>query len=593
MWPPPLKFEEVPSLPFRTLFQTVIIFFPMNYQRLILCCLVFGWAGFQQQSSQELPQVTNAAVESAVSPFWKNATVYFLLTDRFYNGNSGNDFQYNRRRDGAFLRNFLGGDLQGITQKIEAGYFDSLGVNAIWMTPVVEQIHGSVDEGTGKTYGYHGYWTRDWTCLDPNFGTADDLRDLVETAHDHGIRILMDAVINHTGPVTPIDAQWPEAWVRTGPTCKFTGYESTVACTLVENLPDIRTERKEPVALPAFFEAKWEAEGRLEEETQELEAFFERTGYPRAPRYYLIKWLTDWVREYGIDGYRVDTAKHLEAEVLAELKKEAEAALKEWKNKFPERKIDDSDFYMVGEVYGYGIDGQRIFDYGDREVDFFDYGMESLINFSFKADAQNEIGTLFQKYSSLLNEASMQDVSVLNYVSSHDDGNPFDPDRAKALETGTKLLLSPGAVQIYYGDETARALSIPGAKGDANLRSLMNWEDIENNTVHNGHPTLDVLDHWRKLGRFRNEHLSVGAGQHEALSEAPYIFRRTLDSDGVSDAVLVAIDVASGRKTIPVYKTFPDGTVLKDYYSGRQVTVSNGQVVMESPFTMVLLGKNR
>ena len=93
--------------------------------------------------------------------------------------------------------------MAGITEKIREGYFTELGINAIWFTPVVEQIHGDTDEGTGNTYAYHGYWARDWTTLDPNFGTYQDLEELVETAHEHGIRILMDVVINHTGLFHP------------------------------------------------------------------------------------------------------------------------------------------------------------------------------------------------------------------------------------------------------------------------------------------------------------------------------------------------------------------------------------------------------
>ena len=92
------------------------------------------------------------------------------------------------------MRNFLGGDLSGVLQELRAGYFDSLGVDAIWMTPFVEQIHGSVDEGTGRTYGFHGYWTRDWTAVDPAFGTAEELQAVVAEAHRRGIRVLMDAV---------------------------------------------------------------------------------------------------------------------------------------------------------------------------------------------------------------------------------------------------------------------------------------------------------------------------------------------------------------------------------------------------------------
>ena len=84
--------------------------------------------------------------------FWNSATVYFLLTDRFQNGDPGNDRALGRAHDGALLRNFEGGDLAGVRRKIEQGYFDSLGVDAIWLTPFVEQIHGSVDQGTGRTY---------------------------------------------------------------------------------------------------------------------------------------------------------------------------------------------------------------------------------------------------------------------------------------------------------------------------------------------------------------------------------------------------------------------------------------------------------
>ena len=91
--------------------------------------------------------------------------------------------------------------------------------------------------------------------------------------------------------------------MRTEPRCRFESYETTVDCTLVANLPDIRTDSDESVELPDVLLDKWEAEGRREREVAELDAFFERTGHPRAPRYYVIKWLTDWVREMGFDGY--------------------------------------------------------------------------------------------------------------------------------------------------------------------------------------------------------------------------------------------------------------------------------------------------
>src|ERR1051325_9212107 len=129
-------------------------------------------------------------------PFtWENATVYFLLTDRFNNGNPANDLAYGRKADAATARGYMGGDLAGITAKIKEGYFTDLGVTAIWITPPVEQIHAGTDEGTGKSYGFHGYWARDFTAIDANLGTEDDLRTLVDTAHAAGIRVLLDVVM--------------------------------------------------------------------------------------------------------------------------------------------------------------------------------------------------------------------------------------------------------------------------------------------------------------------------------------------------------------------------------------------------------------
>ncbi|MBT8236471.1 MAG: alpha-amylase, partial [Bacteroidia bacterium] len=376
------------------------------------------------------------------TPFlWEAANVYFLLTDRFNNGNPENDVNLDRTNPTAVLRGFMGGDLQGITQKINEGYFTDLGVNAIWFTPVVEQVHGDVDEGTGNTYAYHGYWTKDWTALDPNFGIKEDLEALVKAAHGKNIRVLLDAVVNHTGPVTEKDPVWPEEWVRTTPTCEFTTYENTTACTLVENLPDIYTESDEPVELPDALLAKWKEEGRLSNELDELQVFFDRTGYPRAPRFYIIKWLTDYVKDLGIDGFRVDTVKHADEHTWAELYKEASLAFDSWKQKHPNETLDDTQFYMVGEVYNYAISGGRNFDFGDKKVDYFDHGFQSLINFDLKTDAEKNYETIFRKYNTLLN-TKLKGKGVMNYLTSHDDGSPFDPKRENTYQAANVLLLT-------------------------------------------------------------------------------------------------------------------------------------------------------
>lgn len=528
---------------------------------------------------------TDTKASAVDRPFdWKAATVYFLLTDRFNNGDSSNDINFNRDLETGKLRGFEGGDIKGITQKIKEDYFTNLGVNAIWMTPIVEQIHGSTDEGTGNTYGFHGYWTKDWTQIDPNYGTKADLKELVEEAHKKGIRIMLDAVINHTGPVTEKDPVWPNDWVRTEPQCKYDNYENTITCTLVKNLPDIKTESNDAVELPPQLVKKWKAEGRYEQEVAELDMFFKRTGYPRAPRFYIMKWLTDYITEFGIDGYRCDTVKHTEEYVWEEFKKECDFAFAEYKKNNPEKVLDDNNFYLVGEVYNYGISGGKMFNFGDKQVNYFDNMFTSQINFEFKWNAaQMPIQDFFAKYDKAL-QTDLKDFSVLNYLSSHDDGQPFDPKREKTYETANKLLLSPGASQIYYGDELARSLVIEGTVGDATLRSNMNWNEIPYKQ--------DVLIHWQKLGQFRNNHPAIGAGKHEVISESPYTFSRSYIKGDYQDVVVAGLDFPHKTPVaIDVSAMFKDGEVLNDFYSGARYTVMNGTVVIDTDEGVILLEK--
>ncbi len=541
-------------------------------------------------SKAEAPTQPLPPVKETVPFVWENANIYFLLTDRFNNGDTTNDLNFGRTKETSKLRGMMGGDIKGITQKVEEGYFDDLGVTALWFTPVLEQNKGIVDEGTGPTYGYHGYWTQDWTALDPNFGTEEDLGKLVETAHAHGIRVLLDVVINHTGPVTVQDPVWPNDWVRTGPKCTFKSYATTVNCTLVENLPDIKTESNAATSLPKPLLDKWKREGRLDQELAELDAFFERTGHPRAPRFYIVKWLTDFIRKFGVDGYRVDTAKHTEETVWKELREEADAAFEKWKTANPGKVLDDNGFYMVGEVYNYSIATGRQFDIGDQKVDYFANGMTSLVNFGFKTAAHQNPESIFSDYSAKLS-GPLKGKSVVNYISSHDDGSPFDRERKMPLEAGTKLLLCPGATQIYYGDETARPLNIEGTNGDAALRSFMNWDEVESNATRNGHAVKDVLAHWQRLGRFRKSHPAVGAGQHEMISENPYFFKRTYQNGDFTDNVIVGLGLPPGTKSVEVNGLFAEGEEIMDYYSGKTAKVEAGKVVVETDYPIVLFGK--
>lgn len=322
---------------------------------------------------------------------WDNATVYFVMTDRFYNGNPENDNSYGRTKDGdQEIATFHGGDLAGLTKKLD--YIESLGVNAIWITSPLEQIHGWVgggNDGDFKHYGYHGYYHQDWTKLDANMGTEDELKEFVDTAHSKGIRIVWDVVMNHTGYATLADMQefgfgklyldddeakqvlgekwtdwtpkssqswhsfndfikyndadawdkwWGTDWLRTDiGNYDAPGYNDITMS--LNYLPDLKTESQSKTGLPNFFANK-QTNARDELKT---------------PREHLITWLSDWVRDYGIDGFRIDTAKHVEMEAWQALKNSTTEALAEWKQNNPEKALDSLPFWMTGEVWAHSV----------------------------------------------------------------------------------------------------------------------------------------------------------------------------------------------------------------------------------------------
>ena len=542
------------------------------------------WAAIAAGCLMTLGAAPGRAAET--DAFWRNATVYFLMTDRFANGEPANDTAYGRVADGDPLRSFSGGDLRGVIQKLDDGYFRDLGVTAIWTTPVIQQVRQPHQE-YGRSYAFHGYWPKDWTAVDDAFGTEADFAEMVRRAHDQGIRVLVDVIINHAGP--PIggdDPAWPSDWVRTEPTCDYQSFAGTATCLIVPALQDIRTDSDTPVDLPPFLVDKWRSEGRLEQEVAELDAFFARTGYPRAPRYYLIKWLTDWVREYGVDGFRVDTAKHVEPEVWATLKAEAERAHAEWTSSHPEALGEDREFYMVGEVFNFGLANfqksvGRAYDFGDRRVDFFDHGFDALINMGFPTHARAPMPELFDQYAAEF-ATTFSGRGMLNYISSHDDMEPLDPERTNPFDNATRLMLAPGAVQIYYGDELNRPLVAGGTSGDARLRTSMNWSVAESPEGQ------AILAHWQRLGRFRQRHLAVGAGRHQVLSEAPYAFSRVLDEAGMKDRIVAAHSAAAPFTQVPSGAVFADGTAVRDAYAGDLCRVAGGQITCPTPRTLSL-----
>lgn len=555
---------------------------------------------------------------------WDNANVYFLLTDRFKNGNTANDHSYGRTldKDGKPLDGwdtnpgtFHGGDFAGVTQSIEEGYFDNLGVNAIWISAPYEQTHGYCDSGKGFAhYSYHGYYVLDYTETDANFGTKEEFKTLVDTAHEHGIRVIMDIVMNHTGYNTVADMEqfgfgtlldgaldykykltdvsdvndhidyktsaedwgkwWSNDWIRSG----LPGYTEGAGGDLtmsLSGLPDFRTEQTKKVTIPPILETKWKQEGTYDQKLAKYGNSNTVTGY-------LSTWLSEWVKEYGVDGFRCDTAKHVDKASWNQLKQACVSALREWRSNNKGKAGADwkEDFWMTGEHWDHGVGYDTYYSEG---------GFDSMINFAVTgggALASGSVANTYQGYADQIN--TKEGFNVLSFMSSHDE-TLTRGDENTMLYNAAAFLLLPGGVQIFYGDETNRPL-YPGVAFDGYggsghaLRSDMNWNDMDKT----------LLAQWQKVGQFRNKHVSIGAGANVKLSATSGVaFGRTYDKNGVTDQAAAVIGCNKNSSvTVDVSTLWEDGSYVINTYDNSSSVVTDGKVTFNSGVNGTILMEN-
>lgn len=589
--------------------------------------VAFGSASAATVSDDSSTSASSTAAGSLVEDdgfTWDNANVYFLLTDRFKNGNTANDHSYGRTldKDGKPLEGwdtnpgtFHGGDFAGVTQSIEEGYFDNLGVNAIWISAPYEQTHGYCDSGKGFAhYSYHGYYVLDYTETDANFGTKEEFKTLVDTAHEHGIRVIMDIVMNHTGYNTVADMEqfgfgtlldgaldykykltdvsdvndhidyktsaedwgkwWSNDWIRSG----LPGYTEGAGGDLtmsLSGLPDFRTEQTKKVTIPPILETKWKQEGTYAQKLAKYGDSNTVTGY-------LSTWLSEWVKEYGVDGFRCDTAKHVDKASWNQLKQACVSALREWRSNNKGKAGADwkEDFWMTGEHWDHGVGYDTYYSEG---------GFDSMINFAVTgggALASGSVANTYQGYADQIN--TKEGFNVLSFMSSHDE-TLTRGDENTMLYNAAAFLLLPGGVQIFYGDETNRPL-YPGVAFDGYggsghaLRSDMNWNNMDKT----------LLAQWQKVGQFRNKHVSIGAGSNVKLSATSGVaFGRTYDKNGVTDQAAAVIGCNKNSSvTVDVSTLWEDGSYVINTYDNSSSVVTDGKVTFNSGVNGTILMEN-
>jgi glycosidase len=479
---------------------------------------------YLQPTPLERPQPTD----------WRQEVIYFAMTDRFKNGDASNDDGALRPGAGdegaSEAENPLGwhgGDFTGITQKISEGYFQEMGFTAIWISPVYLQVpaltvNDAASPSDGERFaGYHGYWAEDFFQVDPHFGAFAEYQELVQTAREHNIRIIQDMVVNHTGYDAELTRTQP-AWFHTQQDCDLAPPEERVQACPLAGLPD------------------------LDDRIPEVRDFLNATV-----RY--------WVDNFGIDGIRMDTVKHVYDEY--------------WRQFFaPGGPGDPNVVWTVGEIF----DGSPAFlAYYLDELGLpaaFDFPLYFRIkdHLSHPGGNLDDVAVIFDQ-----DGAYHDPTRLVTFIDNHDVplfmseamNRGISQDRARErLDAALSLIYTVrGTPSVYYGTELARS-----GRGDP-----YNHPPFEGNRVKmDFEAEAPLAGRLAALAEARQSYRALTHGEQSELwrphgGPPIFAFRRTLESEAPVVAVLNNGDAAVELSTlsgggIPLRGTFAQEAELSE-----------------------------
>ena len=456
---------------------------------------------------------------------WEDGLLYFVFTDRFRNGDHG-DEPWSPVDGVATTANYQGGDFQGVIDAINDGYFQALGVNALWLSPVYDNPEGAyAGVSDGRMYtGYHGYWPIDALAIENRWGdhgaSGDDrLKELIDTAHANGIRVLFDLVLNHVHEDHSYTTEHPE-WFTGGCVCGAPGCgweEKPVECWFTGYLPDLSYKNHDITE-------------RVLADTMAL------------------------VADYDVDGVRVDAAKHMDHVIMRSLRKRLDEVEAE----------GGAEFWAVGETFT--SDRGLIMNYvGDHELHGqFDFPLYYSIRGTFTGgggsfyDLDASVGwsrdTYGDAYHAMSPFLGNHDIERFATAVTGVAGDPWsgwleDPMADggstitqwdlinKASMAFAFTLTQPGVPLIYYGDE----IGLHGG-GDPDNRRFMHFDPYlsANQT--------ELLDRVRAIGQARADSTALRRGEVSQLWLEDDLYIYALDN-GAGDVAIVAMNKGGGSRT--------------------------------------------
>ena len=419
-----------------------------------------------------------------------NSQIYFVMTDRFANGDPSNDeagltgFPAVTGYDPTDIGYFHGGDLKGLTSKLD--YIQGLGFNSIWITPPVKQRYVQ-----GDSAAYHGYWGLDFTTIDPHLGTEADFKEFVSEAHKRDLKVIVDIVINHTGDIIKYKGDvysysdmdtypYKDCSGKKFDVNKYIGKANFPKLCAAKSfpVPPIVSEKYKNVKAPAFLNDITNYHNRGDStfngESSTFGDFFGLddvfTEKPLVVSGWTKVW-QDWITKFDIDGYRIDTAKHVNPEFwkvfLPAVLKTASAAGKSY-------------FPIYGEVW-------------DTDPNYLskfvtDYKFPGVLDFAFQAAAskyatygngERDLLEIFNQ-DDLYTTATTSAYGLTTFLDNHDMGRigmflqgNTDATPSQLIEranfANALLFLLRGGPTVYYGDEKG----MTGTGGDKAARQDM------------------------------------------------------------------------------------------------------------------------
>lgn len=468
---------------------------------------------------------------------WKDDVIYFLMTDRFLDGDPENNMPpgsdpalYDSAQKNMDL--YHGGDFRGLENALLDGYFTDLGISAIWITPPVRNAWLSLHDMGGPKSGYHGYWAQDFLDIDPHLtsrtslsgkpyetgrdGRLQHYKDLIDLAHQNNIKVVQDIVCNHIGPLFYYD--FNESGSHEGKVGEwipaYRGDGTYLASARWADEPQWNVVRLATPGLLQNFDVYWgkgfspSSLGKQNGEEQCCDFFSLRAinTSPNAPHFdklvdEFVKIYHFYIDELGVDGLRIDTVKHVHKEFWDA-----------FTSRLRKRLGPDADkLILFGEVYGNSISDINYYAGNSSDQS---KAMDSLLNFQFtwavrdvlrhetQGDA-NQLGRFIERMNAEVKTVGTYDAREMrlhsvNFIGNHDGLNRFlvkgiseeNHDLALAV-----LLTFEGIPCIYYGSE----LAVRDDQADRNQQSETGRSTLFDNRGERGFELRKTNPHFKRM----------------------------------------------------------------------------------------------